>query len=203
MEEFTQSESLKLIEQMIGAARNEHTEKGHGWLWWGWLLFTASAASALLVQFGWGQYVGWVWSGMSGIVLVAFAFESRTRKTKMVKTYIEELLQKFSTGFFISLLAMIGATTLVSNAGDNNGQQIAFAFGYFFILYAFWMFIQGSAIRFRPLVVGAAVNWLAAIAIFIVKDFKYAMIISAVAIAAGYLVPGYILRYRYNKTHKK
>ncbi|WP_315818243.1 hypothetical protein [Paraflavitalea speifideaquila] len=75
----------------------------------------------------------------------------------------------------------------------------SFSFGYFYVLYAFWMFIHGSAIRFKPLIVGAWVNWAAALAIFWVKDFKYDMMISALAVLVGYLIPGYMLRAEFRK----
>lgn len=202
-EKFSQQESLNIIEQMIKTAKNEHREKGEGWLLWGWLLFIASAASALLVQINLSKYIGWVWAGMSLLTLISFLWNLRAKQTQVVKTYVEELLEKFSTGFLISLFAVIIATSIVANFNKaDSGQSIAFAFGYFFILYAFWMYIHGSAIRFRPLIIGAVVNWIAAISIFIVKDFKYAMIISAIAIAVGYLIPGYMLRNQYKKSHK-
>lgn len=201
-EDFSKTESLRLIEQMISAAKNDHRENGDGWLWWGWMLFGASLLSALLVQIKQSQYVGWVWTVMTLVVIIAFIWESRTKKTQAVKTYIEELLEKFSTGFMISLLAIITANTLVANHNNDKGESIAFAFGYFYILYAFWMYIHGSAIRFKPLKIGAIVNWLAAIAIFIVKDFKYAMLISAFAVAVGFLIPGYMLRNQYKKSLK-
>ena len=203
-EDFSKKESLRLIEQMISAAKNDHRENGEGWLWWGWMLFGASLLSALLVQINQGRYVGWVWSGMTLVVIVAFVWESRTNKIRAVKTYIEELLEKFSTGFMISLLTIIAANTIVTNYNDNDnrGESIAFAFGYFYILYAFWMYIHGSAIRFKTLKVGAFVNWADAIAIFIIKDFKYAMLISAFAVAVGFLIPGYMLRNQYKKSLK-
>ncbi len=53
---------------------------------------------------------------------------------------------------------------------------------------------MASAIRFKPLIVGAWVNWAAAIGIFIVDSFRYDMMISAVAVLVGYLIPGYMLR---------
>ncbi|MEO5648203.1 MAG: hypothetical protein ABIQ56_07550, partial [Chitinophagaceae bacterium] len=70
---------------------------------------------------------------------------------------------------------------------------------YYYILYAFWMYIHGSAIRFKPLIIGAYVNWTAAIGIFLVKDFAIAMLISSVAILVGYLIPGYMLRSEYKR----
>ena len=44
----SKEQSFQIIERMIAAARNEHTERGEGWLLWGWLLFGASLASIIL-----------------------------------------------------------------------------------------------------------------------------------------------------------
>jgi heme/copper-type cytochrome/quinol oxidase subunit 4 len=135
-----------------------------------------------------------VWNSMGiAVILYLLYCLSIKKKTRKVKTYIQEMLEKFGVGFLLSIIVTIIATVI---KGDG------FAFGYLYVLYAFWMFIHGSAIRFKPLIFGAAVNWAAAITIFIVKDFRYVMLISAVAIAIGYLIPGYLLRRQYKKSNK-
>jgi hypothetical protein len=110
-----------------------------------------------------------------------------------VKTYVQELLDRLGAGFFISLFAIVAAGFI---------SKTSFGFGYYYILYAFWMFIHGSAIRFRPLIIGAYVNWMAAIAIFLLKDTTQIMIVSAIAVFIGYLVPGYMLKVEYKKKMK-
>ncbi|MEO5985139.1 MAG: hypothetical protein ABIP80_06505, partial [Ferruginibacter sp.] len=79
------------------------------------------------------------------------------------------------------------------SVSPNNG------FGYLLMLYAFLMIIQGGALKFRPLIIGAVVNWIGAIGIFFNSDFKYDMLISATAVFVGYLIPGIMLRYKYRK----
>ncbi len=185
-------ESMGIIEEMISRARDEHRENGDGWLLWGWLLFVASVSSVVVIQLNQRNYMSWIWTIMlvAGLLLHFGIAYFRPRKEK-VTTYISALLRRLGTGFFISLLSMVAASSIT---GSNNG------FGYYYILYAFWMFIHGSAIRFRPLIVGAVVNWIAALSIFVVNDFFYTMIISAFAVLIGYLIPGYLLRQQYNKT---
>lgn len=184
-------ESLLLIQQMIQVAKDDHRERGDGWLIWGWLLFVASIASAVLSYAKLGRFVGWVWLGALAIGLVIYAIgHLRNRDRNQVKTYVQELLDRIERGFFISLFAIVGSSYITESP---------FSFGYFYILYAFWMFIHGSAIRFRPLIIGAWVNWAAAIAIFLVRDFKVDMLISALAVLIGYLIPGYMLRAGYRK----
>ena len=177
-EPLSHQQSWSLIEQMISAAKNEHQERGEGWLIWGWLLFGASSLSAIFAFTGGVRYIGWVWTAMLPVGLaVYFTFHFRSRRKGGVKTYVQELLEKFGTGFFISLFVMIAAAYVSGSPGT---------FGYYYILYAFWMFIHGSALRFRPLIVGAVVNWIAALAILI-----------------GYLIPGYMLRNQYKMKTKE
>lgn len=193
-ETLSHTESFAIIEQMINAARNDHQERGTGWLMWGWLLFGASFASALLKYWGKQSFVGPVWTGMLVLgLLLHFVSSMGKRKSTPVKTYTSELFQKLNTGFFLSLFALVAGSYISGSS---------FVFGYYYILYAFWMFIHGSVMRFTPLLIGALVNWAAAIVIFLVQDFFYIMIVSSIAVFAGYLVPGYMLRHQYNKKFK-
>ena len=198
---LTGSESLHLIQQMIRVAKEEFYENGDGWLTWGWLLFGASVTSMALDWTKNWEYIGLVWLGMLGIGLLIMLGSYLTGKSRRLargsaKTYVQEMLNRFSIGFFISLFVMIAAT-FMSQAGNPG-----FTFGYYYVLYAFWMFIHGSALRFKPLIMGALVNWIAAIAIFKIEVFMYDMLVSAVAVLVGYLIPGYMLRAKYRKAKK-
>lgn len=189
---LSEKDSLALISQMIQVAKEDHYENGDGWLIWGWLLFIASVLSVAFSYTDTRQYISIVWWGILVLGLIIYVFAHvLSKKRKRVRTYVQELLDRLGTGFFISLFALIGGSFLYSRTGPNDQT---FVFGYYYILYAFWMFIHGSAIHFRPLIIGAIVNWIAGMAIFFIQDFKYDMMISALAILLGYLVPGYLLR---------
>jgi hypothetical protein len=158
------------------------------------LLFIASVLSAIFSKFGIGSYIGFTWTAMLVIGLVIYVFAHvRKQQMKKVKTYVQDLLDKLDAAFFVSLFLIIAASYI---SGDHN-----FGFGYYYILYAFWMYIHGSAIRFKPLLVGAIVNWAAAVAIFFIEDFSYDMIVSALAVLVGYLIPGYMLKAEYKRNY--
>ncbi len=192
-ENFSREDSFAIISKMISQAKNEYHDKGDGWLLWGWLLFIASSASAILNHIGQDKIIQYVWNGMGLLVLIYFIYEITKKKSSKVKTYVEDMLDKFGVGFFLSLITIIIASSIA-----NKG----FVFGYYFILYAFWMYIYGSAIKFKPLIFGAFVNWAASIVIFIVDDFTYGMMVSAIAVLIGYLIPGYMLRNQYRNPIK-
>jgi Flp pilus assembly protein TadB len=191
---LTEQESLQLIHQMIQVAKEDHRENGDGWLIWGWLLFIASVLSAVFSYLELQNYISWVWTGTLGVgLLIGVLLYIFRKKPDTVKTYVQELLDRLGAGFFISLFAIVAASFI---------SKTSFGFGYYYILYAFWMFIHGSAIRFRPLIIGAYVNWMAAIAIFLLNDTTQIMIVSAIAVFTGYLIPGYMLKVEYKKKMK-
>jgi Flp pilus assembly protein TadB len=193
---LTGDESMTIIQEMIQAARNDHRENGAGWLIWGWLLFIASVLSIVFIELNLDSYINWIWIIMLGIGLVVYVLgHARQNRRKRVNTYVQNLLDKLESGFFISLFVIIAGSFIV-----HKGN---FGFGYFYILYAFWMYIHGTAIRFKPLLIGAYVNWLAAIGIFLVQNAQYDLIISAVAVLIGYLIPGYMLRAEYKRNYSR
>ena len=196
--ELSHNDSLQLIQQMIGAAKDQHNERGEGWIIWGWVLFIASAGSALLSYIDQGMFVRWIWMAVLPVgFVIYFLTHGRNRKQTKVKTYISGLLDKIEGGFFISLIIMIIGSNIIGNYLHQYGHYL---FGYYFVLYAFWMYIHGSATQFKPLIVGAFFNWAAAVAIFCFSDFEIIMMISAVAVLAGYIIPGYIQRRDYKKS---
>lgn len=194
---LSEKDSLALINEMIQVAKEDHYENGDGWLIWGWLLFVASILSVVFSYADLRRYIGLVWLSILFLGLIIYVFgHVLSKRRQRVKTYVQVLLDRLGTGFFISLFALVGASYLFNRTGSNDQT---FVFGYYYILYAFWMFIHGSAIHFRPLIIGAIVNWIAGMAIFFIQDFKYDMMISTVAILVGYLIPGYLLRAAFRK----
>jgi Flp pilus assembly protein TadB len=188
---ISEQESLHLIQQMIQVARSDHREKGDGWLIWGWLLFIASVSSAVLAYLQVKGVISWIWIGILVVGIIIYVlFHVMDKRKENVKTYVQELLDRLGTGFFISLFVIVAAGFI---------HKTNIGFGYYYILYAFWMYIHGSSIRFRPLLIGAYVNWIAAIIIFLLDDFGQIMVVSAIAVLIGYLIPGYLLQAEYRK----
>ncbi|KIC94540.1 hypothetical protein [Flavihumibacter solisilvae] len=199
-EKMTEAESLALISQMIQSARDEHHENGRGWRTWGWILFIASAGTFLMLEYEVkGSYFLWNLALPVGIFFMVLA-GLRRKKIRKNLTYAQELLDRIGLGFFASLLAMVVGVNVFFIFSTSEGG-IDF-WGFFYILYGFWMYIHGSALKFRPLVYGAILNWIAGIAMFGVPEMKYKMLIGAVAVLLGYLVPGYLLYFQ-SKRQKK
>lgn len=183
--ELTHSESMKIIQQMIGSARNTISDNGSGWLLWGSMIFLASITTFFLMLYK-VQPTFLAWNIFGGIAVILLALQLFRPKRKTVRTYAGDVLKFVDYGFVACLFIIILSINILGN--PNSG------FGYLLMLYGFLMLVQGGALKFNPLIIGAIINWAGAIAIFINKDFKYDMLITAIAVFAGYIIPGILLR---------
>jgi hypothetical protein len=193
-------DSLKLIEQMIGRARAEEKDSGMGWIIWGWLLFVASLTHYFMIKsdLKYGNTV-WMIFGIVAFILAMYEMVFRKYILKQpvkVKTYTNELVNRLGIAFFISLMIMVyrNYRTGINNSGVN--------FGYLLLLYGFWMFIHGSAFRYRLLIYGAVVNWGGAVLIFYFGTELGAetLLVHAFCVALGYLVPGHMAQRKYGQS---
>ena len=66
------------------------------------------------------------------------------------------------------------------------------------MVYGFWLFISGGALKFKPLIIGGVINWvLAAFSFFI--GFEQQLITLALAVLLGYIIPGHMLKNKFSK----
>jgi hypothetical protein len=182
--------SLAIIHEMISKAKVNLTDDGLGWLLWGTLIFLSSLSTFVLIEIGYNNiWIGWNIFGLLAIVMLSYRF--LRKKTNSVRTYVDDVLRYVDIGFLVSLFIIIFSINISRN--PNIG------FGYFLMLYGFLMIVQGGVMQFRPLMIGAIVNWLGAIAIFINPVLKYDMLITAAAVLIGYIIPGLLLYFQSKK----
>lgn len=184
-DELSNEKSLEIIHQMINQAKSKINDNGNEWLLWGSMIILASLSTYIFIEIDYRyMFLGWNIFGL--FVIVILTYQLLKRKSKVVRTYLDDLLRLFDIGFIICLFIIIFSINIA--VSPNAG------FGYFLMIYAFLMLIQGGAMKFKPLMIGAAVNWIGSIAIFLNKEFKYDMLITAAAVFIGYIIPGLLLR---------
>jgi hypothetical protein len=189
-DQLSGEKSLAIIHQMISNAKSNITDNGIGWLLWGSLIFLASLTTFFLIEYDYHNlFLGWNIFGCISVLLLIYDFTKS--KKRAVRTYVDDVLRWVDIGFIVCLFVIIFSMNV--SVSPNSG------FGYLLMIYAFLMLIQGGALKFKPLMVGAIVNWVGAIAIFINPEFKYDMLISAAAVFIGYIIPGLMLRTQYKK----
>ncbi len=188
-QQLSNEKSMEIIHQMINQAKTNITDNGLSWLLWGSMLFLTSLATFCFITIGAENiFLGWNIFGLVTIVLLAYGL-FKPRK-KIVKTYIGDLMKLVDIGFVVCLFTVIFAMNIA--VSPNSG------FGFLLMVFSFFMLVKGGAANSKVLMFGAGINWAGAIAMFVNKDFRYDMLIMAIAIFTGYIIPG-IIMWRQNK----
>jgi hypothetical protein len=196
--ELTERESLLLIRQMIQTAKTEQKDDGKGWIIWGWMLFTASVLTIFNLYYHWLN-PWFFWNAFGIFTILVMLYETVVylffRKTKKVRTYTKDLFDKLNTGFFISLMFIIVAMNI------NITPRIGFPL--LISLYSFWILIYGSALNFRPSIIGAYISWAIGFMALFVTTFQQVMMLHALAVLVGYIIPGHIANREFKKLRNR
>ena len=121
---------------------------------------------------------------------VNYIYEYRRAKTSRVKTYVDEFMDYLWGGFCAGLVIII---TYSMFSGISPAP-------YIFIMTGVATLASGGALRFKPLIYGGVVFYVAAILMMIVGGRSYyQFLIMALAMILGYLIPGYMLLRKYKK----
>lgn len=207
---LTQQESLQIIQQMIDTAKQEQKDNGIGWIIWGWALFLASIFTWLNIQHNWFVQPAIFWNAFGVCVLLYFLYRiirlAAARPAVRVKTYTADLFSKLDSGFFIFLLLIIFSINI-----PVRGVPPAKGFILLTGLYGFWILVYGTALNFKPSVVAAYLTSIIAFAgLFIYKidasergEFKLIMLVHALAVLIGYIIPGHMANKEFRKIHRK
>jgi hypothetical protein len=201
---ITEKESLLIIQQMIATAKHEQKDNGVGWIVWGWLLFMTSMFSFFNIELSWGINMYFFWNAFGIITILWFAYKILvhffSKKRERVRTYTKELFDKLNIGFVICLMLFIFSMN-VGGPGWNVPPVKGFAL--LLGLYGFWILIYGTALNFRPSIIGAYVTWAFAFASLYVNRFEWTMLLHAIAVLCGYIIPGHIAYKEFNKLTRK
>lgn len=209
---ISEKESLLLIQQMIHTAKKEQKDDGMGWIIWGWLLFAASVLTILNINFNWFDDLFLFWNAFGVITFILLVWEiirdNFIRKTEKVKTYTGDLFTKLNVGFFICLVFIIiainiGARQIYSNFGRYDGTFVRIGFALLINLYSFWILIYGAALNFKPSMTGAYISWALGFGAMFVKTFEQVMILHAIAVLVGYIIPGHIANREFKKNKER
>lgn len=190
MEEKTlnEKESLELITSMINKARNRYSENGFLYLLWGWVVLLCCLLQFVtvhLMHFEKGYYV---WLITWVLIIYQTIYLRKQKKKALAPAYTEEVTAYIWIGFVIALFVSIFVAAQYGYMNMNESIIL--------ILYGIPTFISGGLLKFRPLVIGGVFCWLLAIASPFVS-VEYRVLLLAAAICAAWILPGYLLRFRF------
>jgi len=181
--ELNEQESLQIIRSMIEAAKNDVKADAFIFLLWGWLVFVASMLQFVIIKMEWSvnQSLPWLLMPLGGIITPIYI--ALKRKQEKVRTHVTESLKYIWIAFTVVLLIIL----------FFNKMDFMQVLPVIMCLYGIGLFLSGSALKFKPLLVGGVFCWLCAIAGFYIQSV-YLLVILAICVLGGYIIPGYMLK---------
>ncbi len=180
--------SLQLIDSMINKARNRFSENGHLYLVWGWSIFFITLAQFFIIRYQLLAKPQLLWMLTFVPWLYMMIYLRKKQHTETVRTYTEEI-----TGYvWLVFVAMMFLNGLI--LGKAKAFQAILPLT--LVLYGMPTTISGIVLRFRPLVLGGAACGLLAIG-SLFADYAHQHLFLSAAVAAAWILPGYLLRRRY------
>lgn len=176
-------QSLDLITSMIHQAKGNVQKSSFYFLLWGWAIVIADVGVFLLLRFTdvKNPFLMFLINIPAAIISVIYSIRQSNRGT--VTTHLDQIYKWMWIGFGINCVLIM----LV-------GRYINWMINPMIILMAALpTFLTGVMLKFKPLMAGGLVFWIAGTALFFLP-VKDQFLLSAAAIALGYLVPGYMLR---------
>jgi uncharacterized membrane protein len=178
-------ESLRIISEMINKTKVNIQQGSFHLLFWGWLILVCSLADPLITRFTAYSHPYYVWFlGIPGGIVSMIYGIANGRKAK-VQTYADRLYMWVWMGFLISFLVLF---IIHSKRLDTISQ-------YILMLVGFPTFVSGFIIKFKPLIIGGLLFWVIAVIVSF-ADPSIAPFGMPVAVITGYLIPGYMLKYK-------
>jgi hypothetical protein len=213
---LTEQESLALITEMIGKARNHFHESGTSAILWGVVVSFCGFVS--FAQAYWNFYIGFdIWLLALIAIIPQIIISIRESRKHLVKTHDQAAIDIVWTVYTISLFALIFYLNIASQVEDHwnvaNHTQLlqkdvvtGVVSGYhvrvpsfsslLLIIYAFPTICTGIISRFRPMIIGAVICYILFIAsLFTATAYDYLFL--GLAGICNWLIPGIYLRKRY------
>ena len=192
-ENFSPKDSLLLIDSMINQAKSRFSENGFLYLMWGWVILFCSLGQFILMQLQLFKHPEMIWMITWLAVIFQVIYLIKTKKKEVVKTYSENIINYIWISFGISMFII--SFILGKSQGWNNIYPL------FLMLYGTPTFLSGVVMQFTPLKVGGIVCWVLAIVSTLIPPV-YGLLLLAAAMVAAWIVPGYLLRKKYNQQNK-
>ena len=185
---FTEQESIKLINEMIGKVKRSYVEKGIASIVWGVLIMICSMLTWARLQFNFN--IGFdIWLLVFFAVIPQIYFSAKERKQKKFVAHDDHTITFVWTAFGICIFI---ATFYGSKYGNGEMSTI------FMMLYGIPTFITGGIFKFKPMIVGGLICWVLSI-ISLYTSAANDMLLMAACGLFAWLLPGIILWAKYQK----
>lgn len=183
--------SLEIIQSMMAEAKQSFHKMSPYFLIWG-VVLSISGISEHVIVYQLNIKEGFIVWGILGSIggLLSMLYSRKESKKHAVKNYYDVAYNYLWGGMGITLILTIFLTVF------NKLNPTPFIL----LLTGLPTFVSGGLIKFKPLILGGFIFWIAGIIAFNVPTM-YTGIVFSIAIILGYLIPGYILYNQENKVN--
>jgi len=185
---MTETESLKLINEMIGKAKRSYITTGAASIVWGILIVLCSlltwyqAYTKHFFDFD-------VWLLVFIAVIPQIYFSIKEKQKKKFVSHDERTMTYLWTTFGICITML---TFYDSKFNPNSATTL------FMLMYGIPTFITGGVFKFKPMIFGGLICWVLSVA-SMYTDVAVDMLFMAACGLFAWLIPGIILWRRYKK----
>jgi hypothetical protein len=207
---FSEADSLKIITEMIGKAKNSYHDKGIGPILWGSIITICSLVSFLRIQYNFKLPFD-IWLLTLAAIIPQIIFSVKEKRTRKVKSYNDDAMDYIWMCFGIAIFLLIHINTNLINVLNKvfydyralGGKLPDFNFysystSMFLLLYGMPTIITGGIMKFKPMLYGGILCWVCCI-ITVYTNIKVDLLLTALSAMAAWLIPGIILWMRYKK----
>ncbi len=188
---FTEQNSMKIIQEMIATSKNKIKDNSFFFLLWGWLVLVASLSHYFLLRIEFYEYAYLPWPIlMIGGMVVSIIAGIKLGKKARVISHFDKMMIYLWWGFLFTLLIILTMTML---------EKISWRATYPMIisLYGLGTFVSGGVLKFKPLIIGGIACWIISVIAFFVAS-ENVLLLTALSIVIAYLIPGYLLKSKEN-----
>ena len=182
-ENLTPQESLDLITMMINQAKGNVRDNSFYFLFWGWIIVIANLG-VFSLRLAESPYTYTVWLIVIPAWVITFVYAIRkARRVHRSVTHLDRINSTLWIGFgvFASIIPFRG-----SFINYQINPVILMASGIATVT-------SGMILRFNPMRIGGIVLFVGGVVSFFVPR-EYQEVVAAFSVAAGHLVPGYLLK---------
>jgi hypothetical protein len=218
-EKLSGEESLALITTMIQKAKNSYYESGTSVLLWGSV--TAIASFVTFLQQSLSFKVGFdIWIILFIAVIPQIFISIKERKQRKFKSHTDIAINAVWLTYGVTIAGVVfyhnivpftsneiihaEGWNLVKHYADNSKPDepinpfVPSFFSVYLLVFAMPTLVTGIVKKFAPMTIGAIITY----ALFLVSlytPFKYDMLFGTITAIVCWLIPGIILRRRYNR----
>jgi len=191
-ENFSETDSLKLINEMISKVKRSYVTKGIASMVWGVLIITCSLLTWAEVRYNWDPGFD-VWLLVFLALIPQIFFSIKEKRSRKFTAHDETTTTYVWSAFAISIF-------ILSFYNSKFGSEQATTL--FMMLYGIPTFITGGMFKFKPMIVGGLICWaLSVVSVFTPVDAD--MLLMAGSGLFAWLIPGIILWNRYQKQRRE